>query len=74
MTEPSHLRLIVDNTRKRRQSSIPQAQIARAIRAARDHAGPNWRVELEVDGNVVRIFEGEAPSSAPVGRGIGVVP
>jgi hypothetical protein len=58
------VKLIVDNTRKRRQPSIPQAQIARAIRAARDHAGPNWRVELVVEGSVVRIFDGEATATA----------
>ncbi len=44
--------------RRRRQVAVPQAMIARAIRAAREHAGPNWCVEIE--GNVIRLSEGAA--------------
>ena len=35
---------------------MPQAMIVRAIRAAREHAGPNLCVEIE--GNVIRLSEG----------------
>ena len=59
------VKLAVDNTRRRRQVAVPQAAIARAIRAARDAAGPNWRVEIE--GNVIRLSERE-PAATPSTR------
>jgi hypothetical protein len=66
VTESNHLRLVVDNTRKRRQVAVPQAAISRAIRAAAA-AGPHWRVSIE--GNVIHLFQGEAPAVAtPVAR------
>ena len=52
--------------RRRRQVAVPQATIARAIRAAREHAGPNWRIEVEVEGNIVRVYQSDAPIAAPV--------
>lgn len=58
MTEQTHIRLVVDNSRKRRQVAVPQAAISRAIRAAAA-AGPRWRVSIE--GNVIHLFQGEAP-------------
>ncbi len=59
----------------RRKAAFRQADVARAIRAAREHAGPNWRVEVEVEGNIVRVYQGDAPiTQAPVARGIGIVP
>ena len=66
--------------RRRRQVAVPQATIARAIRAAREHAGHNWRVEVEVEGNIIRVYQGDAPNAAPVApdnkfaRGLGIVP
>jgi hypothetical protein len=52
--------------RRRRQAAVPQAAIARAIRAAREHAGPNWCVEIEVEGSIVRVYQGDAPVTTPV--------
>ena len=40
--------------------------IARAIRAAREHAGPNWCVEIE--GNVIRLSEGAASVGTTHGK------
>jgi hypothetical protein len=67
--------------RRRRQVAVTQATIARVIKAARANAGPNWRVEVEVEGSIIRAYEG-GPSSiaAPVApdnkfaRGLGIVP
>lgn len=56
------LELVVDNTRRRRQVAVPQAAIARAVRAAAS-AGPQWQVLIE--GNVVRLFQGPAPVAMP---------
>jgi hypothetical protein len=47
--------------RPRRLPRFSQAEIARALRAAREHAGPNWRVEVEVEGNIIRVYQGDAP-------------
>src|ERR1700722_6619307 len=58
----SHLALVVDNTRRRRQVAVPQAAIARAVRAAAA-AGPQWQVSIQ--GNVVRLFQGHPPPSTP---------
>jgi hypothetical protein len=69
--------LVVDNSRRRRQVAVPQAAIARAVRAAAA-AGPHWRVEIE--GNVVRLFQVAATITAPTepnnefARGLGIVP
>jgi hypothetical protein len=63
--------------RHRRLVAVPQAAIARAVRVASD-AGPTWHVEIE--GNVVRLFQGAPPASAKVtpedgfARGLGIVP
>ncbi|HZZ21913.1 MAG TPA: hypothetical protein VFE60_04735 [Roseiarcus sp.] len=57
---PSPIRLVVDNTRKRRQVAVPQAAISRAIRAAAA-AGPHWRVSI--DGDVIHLFQGDAPAA-----------
>lgn len=70
------VRLAVDNdppARSRRVVAVPQAAIARAVRAAQS-AGPAWRVEIE--GNVIRLFQGEPPPAPDSGfaRGLGVVP
>jgi hypothetical protein len=71
--------LAVDNDkplRRRRQAAPPQAAIARAVRVAQS-AGPAWHVEIE--GNVIRLFQG-APGAAaatpddPFARGLGIVP
>jgi hypothetical protein len=62
--------------RRRRQVAVPQAAIARAVRVASE-AGPTWHVEIE--GNVIRLFQG-APFVAavtpddPFARGLGIVP
>jgi hypothetical protein len=54
------LSLVVDNTRRRRQVAVPQAAIARAVRAAAA-AGPEWQVSIE--GNVIHLFRGPAISA-----------
>jgi hypothetical protein len=69
-----HLALVVDNTRRRRQVALPQAAIARAVRAAAA-AGPQWQVSIE--GNVVRLFQGAVPIAMPeagIARGPAFVP
>jgi hypothetical protein len=53
--------LVVDNTRKRRTVAVPQAAIARAVRAAAA-AGPQWQVSIE--GNVIHLRQGAAPIAA----------
>jgi hypothetical protein len=55
------LRLVVDNTRKRRTVAVPQAAIARAVRAAAA-AGPQWQVSIE--GNVIHLRQGVTPIAA----------
>ena len=45
------------------RSRFQKSTIARAIKAARKHGGPNWRVVIE--GDVIHLFEGESPSTAP---------
>ena len=62
MGEATHLKLVVDNTRKRRQVAAPQANIARACRVARS-LGPEWQVLIE--GNVVHLFQGPRPIAMP---------
>jgi len=64
--------------RRHRQVAVPQSSIARAARVAAS-LGPTWRVEVE--GNVVRLIQGDAPPiAAPVApnnefaRGLGIVP
>jgi hypothetical protein len=65
----------------RRQSRFSQAEIARTVRVAREHAGPNWRVEVEVEGTIIRMYQGDPPiAQTPVApnnefaRGLGIVP
>jgi hypothetical protein len=72
---PSHQR------RPRRQSRFSQAEIARTVRVAREHAGPNWRVEVEVEGTIIRMYQGDPPiTQAPAApdngfaRGLEIVP
>jgi hypothetical protein len=68
------LRLVVDNTKRRRQVAAPQANIARTARVARS-LGPEWQVLIE--GNVVRLFQGPAPIAiveAGIARGPAFVP
>ena len=55
------LRLVIDNTKRRRQVAVPQATIARTACVARS-LGPEWPVLIE--GNVVRLFQGPAPITA----------
>jgi hypothetical protein len=69
--------LAVEKTRRqRRQVAVPQAAIARAARVA-EALGRHWHVEI--DGDVVRLRQGEPPV-APVlpnnefARGLGIVP
>jgi hypothetical protein len=59
----SPIRLAFDNSRKRRQVAPTQAAIARAGRVAQA-LGPNWR--LLIKGDVVELFQGEAPKVEPV--------
>jgi hypothetical protein len=54
--------LAVHKTRRRRQVAVPQAAIARAARVA-ETLGKHWHVEI--DGEVVRLRQGDAPM-APV--------
>ena len=63
--------------RRRRVASPPQAAIARAGRVALA-LGPAWYVEVE--GNVIRLFQGASPAAAKVApedgfvRGLDIVP
>jgi len=57
------LTLAVYKTRRRRQVAVPQAAIARAARVA-EALGKHWHVEI--DGDVVRLRQGELPIAAPV--------
>ena len=41
--------------RRRRPVALPQASIARAIKAAQS-AGPTWHIEIE--GDIIRVFQG----------------
>ena len=73
MTTPPHLHVLADDApakRSRRQVAVPQAAIARAIRAARDAAGPNWRIEIETSGSIIRLFQGELAPSVPAAKEI----
>jgi hypothetical protein len=68
------LELVVDNTRRKRQVAVPQAAIARAVRAAAA-AGPQWQVAIE--GNVIHLRQGAAPIAIPeagIARGPAFVP
>ena len=66
-----------DRTRQRRLVAVPQAAIARAGRVAQS-LGPAWHVEIE--GNVIRLFQGATSATAMVApgdgfaRGLGIVP
>ena len=81
MTETTNIRarLLVDNDapqrRRRRQVALPQAAIARAVRVAQS-AGPAWHIEIE--GNIIRLFQGEPPvanvAEPEFARGLGIVP
>lgn len=63
--------------RHRRPAQFNQAEISRALRAAQS-AGPAWHVEIE--GNVIRLFQCEADATAShvpeqsFARGLGIVP
>lgn len=63
--------------RHRRLVAVPQAAIARAIRAA-EFVSPAWRVAIE--SNVIHLFRGEPPvakDAAPehvFSRGLQVIP
>jgi hypothetical protein len=62
----SNIKIVFDSDaalRRRRQVALPESTIARAIKAARKHGGPNWRIAIE--GDVIHLFEGESPSTAP---------
>jgi hypothetical protein len=66
----------IPNTRRRRQVAVPQATIARAVRAAQA-AGGQWQVIIE--GDAVRLFQGPPPIAVPGpreanGRGLALVP
>jgi len=62
------MRLVVDNSSavasppRRRRLAVLQANVARAVRVAQE-AGPAWRVEI--DGNVIRLLQGEPPATTP---------
>ena len=56
-------RIAVNKSRRRRQVAVPQAAIARAARVA-EALGKHWHVEI--DGDVVRLRQGELPIVAPV--------
>lgn len=50
----------------RRSASITQADVARVARVAKE-LGPEWRVEI--DGSTIRLIQGEAPPTQPIGQG-----
>ena len=70
MTHATRIPLSVDNDtplRRRRQVAIPQAAIARAARVA-ESLGPAWHVEIE--GTVIRLFQGAPPAAAVTGEAV----
>lgn len=50
----------------RTPAQIRQADVARVARVAKS-LGPEWRVEI--DGSTIRLMQGDAPPTQPVGQG-----